>query len=409
MEFNYLELVTKDRSDKWLTPGVRGIGGASLFSDLGHEVSTSLLPSFLSSTLGAPAAALGLIEGIADGVSGAARFGGGALADDPHRRRSVAVGGYTATALFSSLIGLATAAWHVGLFRVVAWFSRGIRGPSRNALLADLTREGTYGRAYGFERSMDHLGAVGGPLLALGLVAIMGIRGAILVSGLVGLLAAVSIIHAIRHIEKPTTRERRPIRIRVKPLFEGELRRVWFPIGAFEFGNLATTLLILRATELLTPERGLESATSAALILYAGHNLIGTVSAIPAGKAADRWGFRPVLTLGFVVGLIAYTLFGLAGPAVPLLAVAFGSAGLMMGIVQTAENGIVAESMAEEIRGSAFGFLAALQSLGNLVASGVAGILWTLIGPEASFSFAAIGMAVAFLGMVQTRRVAKTG
>lgn len=96
-------------TDRWLTPGVKGIGGASLLADLGHEIPTSLLPSFLTSTLGAPAAALGLIEGAADAVAGAARFGGGVLSDDPGRRRSVAVGGYTATAVLSASIGLATA------------------------------------------------------------------------------------------------------------------------------------------------------------------------------------------------------------------------------------------------------------------------------------------------------------
>src|SRR3954451_5945193 len=100
--------------EPWLVPGVRAIGAASLLSDLGHEVPTSLLPSFLTTTLGAPAAALGLIEGIADGCAGMARFAGGALADDPERRRRAALGGYTATAVFSSLIGITTAVWQVG-------------------------------------------------------------------------------------------------------------------------------------------------------------------------------------------------------------------------------------------------------------------------------------------------------
>lgn len=123
----------------WLSRGVAGIGGASLLSDLGHEVPTSLLPSFLTTTLGAPAAALGLIEGVADGAAGVARFGGGALADDPERRRRTALGGYTATAVFSSLIGVTTAAWQVGALRTAAWSSRGLRVPARNAALDRLT------------------------------------------------------------------------------------------------------------------------------------------------------------------------------------------------------------------------------------------------------------------------------
>jgi len=117
---------------------VRGIGAASLLSDAGHEIPTSLLPSLLTGTLGAPAAALGIIEGVADGLAGGARFAGGALADDPQRRRTVAVGGYATTAVLSSLIGVATAVWQVAVLRSAAWTARGLRVPARNALLADV-------------------------------------------------------------------------------------------------------------------------------------------------------------------------------------------------------------------------------------------------------------------------------
>ena len=353
--------------------------------------------------MGAPAAALGLIEGVADGIAGAARLGGGVLADDPQRRRSVAVGGYTVTAVLSSLIGLATSMWQVGVLRVGAWLARGIRVPARSALLADVSRAGTYGRAYGFERMMDNLGAVGGPLLAMILVRALGIRGAILVSGVFGLLAAASIVYAIRHIRQPSRTERRPLRIRIKPLLLGDLGRLWLPLGAFEVGNLAATLLILRATELLVPERGIEAATTVALILYAGHNLAATIVAIPAGKAADRWGFRPVLSVGFLCGLFAYLLFAVVGSSVALLAVAFIAAGVTIGIVETGEHGAVAEAAPEEIRGSAFGFLAAIQSFGNLAASGIAGLLWTLVSPFAAFAFAASGMAIAIVAATVPR------
>jgi MFS family permease len=139
--------------ERWLTPGVRGIGGASLLADVGHEIPTSLLPSLLTSTLGAPAAALGVIEGIADGLAGAARFGAGVLADDPGRRRAIAVGGYGTTAVLSGLIGVAGAVWQVAVLRSAAWFARGLRVPARNALLADVVPAKAYGRAYGLSES----------------------------------------------------------------------------------------------------------------------------------------------------------------------------------------------------------------------------------------------------------------
>ena len=187
---------TTDLGQRWLTPGVRGIGSASLLADLGHEVPTALLPGLLTSTLGAPAAALGIIEGVADGLGGATRLAGGALADDPHRRRTTAVGGYATTAVLSSLTGAAGAAWQVGVLRAGAWAARGLRTPSRNALLADAVQPAVYGRAYGFERAMDNLGAVVGPLLALALLALIGVRAAILVSVVPGLLAVGAIVGA---------------------------------------------------------------------------------------------------------------------------------------------------------------------------------------------------------------------
>jgi hypothetical protein len=136
---------------RWLTPGVRGIGTASFLADVGHEMPTALLPNLLTTTLGAPAAALGLIEGVSDGLAGAVRLAGGAIADDPHRRRAQAVAGYTITAVLSSLIGAATAAWQVAVLRAGAWAARGLRVPARNALLADIVPASVYGRAYGFE------------------------------------------------------------------------------------------------------------------------------------------------------------------------------------------------------------------------------------------------------------------
>jgi len=398
------EQVTREPSaEPWLTPGVRGIGTASLLSDLGHEVPTALLPSFLTSTLHAPAAALGLIEGIADGLAGIARLTGGALADDPSRRRSVAIGGYTTTAVLSGLIGAATNVWQVGLLRASAWTARGIRGPARNALLADVVAPGAYGRAYGFERAMDNLGAVGGPLLALGLVGLIGVRSAILLSIIPGLLATLAIIYAIRHIPKLTPRERQPVRLRVRPLLHGELGRLLAAIGAFEFGNLATTLLILRATELLNPGRTHQSAVQLALVLYTAYNLTATLASIPAGHASDRFGHLRVLTAG--AGLFTLAFLGLAttGESILLLAGCFIAAGGAIGCAETAENAAIAQLAPDGLQGSAFGMQAALQSIGNLAASAIAGALWTLISPTAAFLYAAAWMLIAFTGLIITQ------
>jgi MFS family permease len=167
-----------------------------------------------------PASALGLIEGISDAEAGVARLAGGALADDPGRRRRIAVGGYTTTAVLSAAIGAVTAPWQAGILRAGAWAARGLRVPARNALLADIVPPGVYGRAYGFERAMDNLGAIGGPLLAIALV---GVRAAIGLSVIPGLLAALAIVYVIRHTTAARQRHHQPIRLRIRPVLAGHL------------------------------------------------------------------------------------------------------------------------------------------------------------------------------------------
>ncbi len=387
---------------RWLTAGVGGIGIASLLSDLGHEVPTSLLPSLLTSTLRAPASALGVIEGLADGLAGVARLGGGALADDPARRRSVAVGGYATTAVLSGLIGAAGAVWQVGALRVGAWSARGLRVPARNALLADVVPAAAYGRAYGFERAMDNLGAIGGPLLALALVGLIGVRSAILLSIIPGLLAALAVVYAIRSVPALTVREHQPIRLRIRPLVHGQLGRLLVASFAFECGNLAATLMILRATELLQPGRSHTSAAQLALVLYTGYNLAASLASIPAGHVGDRHGLLRTLAAGAACFLIAYIGLALTGESFALLAGCFILAGIGIGCAETAETAAVAQLAPEQLRGSAFGLLAALQAVGNLAASAIAGILWTAISPAAAFVYVAAWMLLAVAGLLLT-------
>ncbi|HEV2035448.1 MAG TPA: MFS transporter, partial [Candidatus Dormibacteraeota bacterium] len=378
----------------WLTPGVLGIGLASLLADAGHEIPTALLPSFLTSTLGAPAAALGLIEGLADGAAGGARLLGGALADNPRLRRRTATGGYIGTAVLAALIGLTGAVWQAGALRIASWAARGIRVPPRNALLADITEPATYGRAYGFERAMDNLGAIVGPLLALGLVILVGARNAMLLSVIPGLLAAVAIIYAIRQIPRPKIRERQPLRLRVRPLMKGRLGKLLGGMGAFELGHAAATLMILRATTVLVPSAGRDGAVRLALILYIGYNAVAAAVSVPAGRAGDRFGAPVVLLLGVVGFLLAYLAFAIGG-GLPVMAMGFALGGLAIGLVETAQNSAVAALAPTDLRGSAFGLLAGIQGFGNLGASAIAGIIWTAASPSAAFGYLAVWMVIA--------------
>lgn len=256
-------------------------------------------------TLGAPASVLGLLEGLADGLAGLARFIGGPLADAPSSRHRTAVGGYLSTAVLSALIGAATAVWQVALLRMAAWASRGLRVPARNALLADMVPASVYGRAYGFERMMDNLGAVGGPLLALGLVSLVGVRTAILLSVIPGLLAALAIVYAIGHLPRVTSRERTHLKIIVRPLLRGRLGHVLLGVSLLEASNVAATLLILRATQQLVPSLGLQAATRLAILLYTGYNVAATVASLPAGRLSDSVGPLRILLAGVCCFVLA--------------------------------------------------------------------------------------------------------
>jgi MFS family permease len=394
---------TPREDEPWFTRSVAAIGGASFFADLGYEMPTSLLPSFLTSTLGAPAAALGLIEGVADGLGGVSRLAGGAIADDPSRRRKTAVGGYTVTAILTAAIGAATAVWQAGALRIAGWIARGLRAPSRSALLAEAVSEGTYGRAFGYERAMDNLGAIGGPLLAIGLVALVGIRTAILVSVIPGLLAALAIVIGIRAIPKPKRGERRPLRLQVRPVLHGRLGRLFLAISAFEIGNAAATLLILRATGLLQHGHSHTAAVNLALGLYAGYNLAAVVASFFGGRLGDRRGMVLVFGLGAAAFAVGFAGLAVTGSSIALIAVFFAFAGIGIGFAETAESAAVAGLAPSEVVGSAFGLLAGVQSFGNFAASAVAGALWTLVSPRVAFIYLAFWMLVSLAALTLVR------
>jgi MFS family permease len=253
---------------------------------------------------------------------------------------------------------------------------------------------------------MDNLGAIGGPLAAIALVATVGTRAAIGLSVVPGLLAAVAIVYAIRHITSTSlaNQPRPPLRIRIRPVLAGPLRTLFVGIGAFELGNCAATLLILRATELLEPGRGTDTATTTALGLYVAYNATATLTSLGAGRGSDRVGATRVMALGVAAFAVAYLGFTQDTNAWATLAPWFVLAGIGIGCVETAEHAAVATHAPLELRGSAFGLLAGIQSLGNLAASTIAGLLWTILSPSWAFAYLAAWMAIALVALVATTR-----
>ena len=349
---------TKTQPEKWLTPGVGSVGAASFFSDSGHEIATAVLPSFLTTVLHSSAAALGLIEGLADALTGVAKLIGGPLANDTRRRRRLATGGYLGTAIATAAIGFSAAVWQAGALRAIAWASRGIRSPARDTLLASLTPGRAYGRAYGLERAGDNLGAVVGPLLAAGLVAWVGIRPTIYFAFIPGILAAIAITVAAREARKLGRESRAQRRLHFSGLRGSGIGRPLMPIAMFEFGNIATTLLILRSTQLLTAGgRSVAAATSLAIVIYAAHNAFGSVVALFGGRWIDRVGPRPVFAFGAALYVLAYAGFAIGVHAWWWLLIAFTLAGSAVGLAETAESTLFAQALPDRLRGSGFGVL----------------------------------------------------
>src|SRR5829696_3996679 len=208
--------------------------------------------------------------------------------------------------------------------------------------------------------------------------------------------------HPLCHPPRPRAeqRERQPLRLRIRPVLTGRLGRLMVGVSAFEFGNVAATLLILRATELLAPGHDQDRATQLALGLYVAYNVAATLASVPAGRLGDRRGTVLVLALGVGLFGLAYAGFAAGPTSVLALAPWFIAAGVAIGCVETAEHAAVAALAPVDLRGSAFGLLAAVQSFGNLAASAIAGLLWTAVSPRLAFSYLAAWMGLALVGLL---------
>ena len=381
---------------RWLTRGVLGIGLSSLLSDWGHEAATAVLPVLLAG-MGAPAFALGVIEGVADGLSSFAKLAGGWIADRPGWRKPVAAGGYFVVA-FSTFSYAFAQSWPIVLtLRALGWMGRGAKGPSKDALLADAVRPTELGRAFGFERAMDTLGAVAGPLFATALVSISSVRVALRWTLLPGVLAALVFAWLVPAGRQPQHHRPASFFFSLRQLPAG-FRHFLAGVFVFGLGDFAHTLLILRAAQELTARYGLARAGALAVVLYTLHNTVYAAASYPAGALGDRLGKRGLLAIGYGLAAVMNVGFILAPASLPALGALFGIGGLFVAMHDALEKSLGAGLLPGEIRGTGFGVLATVNGVGDFASSIVVGILWSSANPAAGFLFAAIlTLAGAFL------------
>lgn len=365
-------------------PGaVRAGRTATLLSTASDEAATSLMPAFLTGTLAASPIALGVIEGLASVADGVARLGGGALSENPRRRGWISAGSYAVMAFLTALTAVAASSLQAGALRAGAATARGLRSPQRYAAVPERVGSTGYGRAFGFERGMHHLASVGGPLLAFAVLAVVGVRSALLAAVVPGLIATVMGIWLLRR--RPTgspARTAPPARLQVRAVYEGRLGRLMTGITLFELANFAAVLLILRATKLLEQRDVPFGPAAMAVLLYLLWRLAAAASSPLCGRLVDRHGPVPVMAAGVFSLLASYAGFAFAQGTVAELAICFLAAGAAGGAIEAAEHVGVAQVAPEDLRWSAFGSLSAVRSFGRMTATVGATIVWTLLGPE---------------------------
>ena len=367
----------------WINSTILGIGAASLFSDIGHEMATAALPGLLVS-IGASSAALGLIEGLADGFSSFAKLYSGLYSDRLERRKPLAVVGYFLTASGMASFAFATRSWHVLSGRVGGWVGRGVRGPVRNVLLTEATTPETYGRAFGLERAMDSAGAVIGPALAFLLVSRVPLRALFLLTFIPGVIAALLIWFMVD--EKPHA----PSRARSLWAHAADLpahfRRYLAGVACAGAGDFSKTLLILWAAQAWSARYGLLHAARLAMLFYVGYNAVYTFSCYASGLLADRFHKNHVLAGGYALAAIPAACLLLPGDSLAKFALVFGFSGVYMGVWETVENSTAATMLATGSRGVGFGALASVNGVGDMISSAAVGALWVL-SPAAAMAF----------------------
>jgi MFS family permease len=374
---------------RWLNRTVLGIGLASLCSDWAHETATTLLPAFLA-TMNVAAAWLGLIEGVSDGLSSVAKMASGFATDRLARRKPVAVLGYLVTALGTASFALAASAWHVLLARAAAWLGRGVRTPVRKAILAGAVTRETYGRAFGFERMMDTVGAIAGPTTALVLLPLVhqNYRAVFALTLVPGLMAALLIAIVVKEKDRaPVPHISLGASVRALP---PRYRKFLAAAGLFGAGDFAHTLLLLLAAQTLTPALGLARATTAATGFYILHNVLSAGASMAAGRLADRFNKGRLLAVAY--GLAVLMALGLVFLPMNLwtLAGVFSLGGLSTGMVETLEDSFCAELTGREQHGVAFGLLATVNGLGDFASSLIVGLLWTAAGAPFAFAYSGV-------------------
>lgn len=362
------------------------LGIVSLLTDLSSEMIYPLLPFFLTTTLGAGPAFLGIVEGIAEATASLLKLASGWFSDRIGRRKPLVLIGYGLASVARPLIALATAPWHVLVIRFADRVGKGIRSAPRDVLLTDAIDPANRGAAFGFHRSADHAGAVLGPLLAAGLLLIAPANYR-LVFAIAAVPAALSVLVLWLRV-----RESRSVAAeKTRPAFEGfavlprELRVFLLVLVLFTLGNATDAFLLLRAQQLGVPLTLIPA-------LWAALHVSKMIWSMPGGMLADRFGARRAIIAGWLLYACVYAAFAQASAAWHVWVI-FSFYGLFYGLTEAPEKALVALLSTQANRGAAFGAYHFAIGVAALPASVIFGVLWQRLG-AATALWTGAGLAV---------------
>ncbi len=385
-----------------LPAGIWALGFVSFFMDISSELIHSLLPIFMMTTLGASVIAIGLIEGIAEAAAAITKAFSGIISDYIRKRKILAVLGYGLAAITKPMFPLATTIGWVFSARFIDRLGKGIRGAPRDALVADITPPNQRGAAYGLRQALDSAGAFMGPLMAVVLMVcfVNDIRKVLWIAVIPAFIAMGVLIFGVHEPERqesPNPTGNQFFSFRDAGLLP---YRYWLILGLnsiFTLARFSEAFLILRAQSV-----GLAVGFVPAVMIVM--NAVYALTAYPAGILTDRIRPRTILAAGLAILIAADLLFATAETPLPVF---IGTAlwGLHMGLTQGLFSKLVADYAPARLRGTAFGIFNLVTGGALLTASAVAGLLWSVVGAQATFITGAVFTTLAFIGLISFKSV----
>jgi MFS family permease len=387
-----------------LPKGIWALGFVSMFMDTSSELVHSLLPVFMATTLGVSMVTIGIVEGFAEAAAAFTKVFSGVLSDYFRKRKFLAVIGYGLAAITKPIFPLATSIGWVFGARFVDRIGKGIRGAPRDALVAEITPAQLRGAAYGLRQALDSVGAFVGPLLAVVFMIWFAndIKAVLWVAVIPAFIAVFLLIVGVQEPESPghASADRNHLTLsdakRLSP-------RYWLVVAlgaVLTLARFSEAFLILRAQDV-----GL--AIGYVPVIMIVMNVVYSIFAYPAGAAADRFSARILLLCGLGILVTADIVLAIAAsPGIALLGAAFW--GLHMAFTQGLLSKLVADTAPTDLRGTAFGIFNLVSGVALLLASVIAGSLWSMFGASATFIAGALFAALAAIGLILYRPQTRT-